>query len=275
MKGKVKNIVIALVIVAILLVPIIADYVKNKGVEIIAYDRYSELLNSGKFSLIYYGNTESDDFANISETLLEMKNEYDIDVKAVNFDKLNEDEKSEMFILNDKIEAESGLLFIDLGTTKYIHEGDISNNDLKVLIEKYSKSIIPEDEILYKIAKNATDYKKIINSKNVVMSVFGTTTCGWCNNFKVVYNDLANEYKLNIYNFDSDTYNETEYNKIMKLGLKVPKQCTQTGEAQLLSEISSTPLTIFTKKGKVIDCISGYLPTQSLEAKLKSVGMIK
>lgn len=275
MKGKIRNIIIALVVVIILLLPIIVDYYGNKDIEIITSSSYSTMLNSGEFSLIYYGNTNSDDFSNIKETLIEMKKEYDIDVKAVDINKLTEDEKLEIFNSDDVTENKSGLLFIDLGTTKYIHEGDISNKDLKVLIDKYYKSIIPANEVVYKVAKNAADYKKVINSKNIVMSVFGTTSCGWCNNFKVVYNDLANEYKLNIYNFDSDKFNETEYKKIMDFGLKVPKQCTQSGKSELLSDITSTPTTIFTKNGKVIDCISGYMPKAGLEAKLKSVGMIK
>ena len=57
--------------------------------------------------------------------------------------------------------------------------------------------------------------------------------------------------------------------------MKIPKACNDSGKAVALSELNAVPLTIFTKNGKVIDCISGVESKEGLTAKLKDVGMIK
>ena len=125
------------------------------------------------------------------------------------------------------------------------------------------------------MAANYKEYKKVVDSKKVTMSVFGYDGCGYCVMYKPVYNDVASEYKLDIYYFNSDTYDSTEYSKIRNSGLKIPKACNNQGKDIALSEPFGTPLTLFTKNGKVIDCISGYVEKETLVAKLKTVGMIK
>ena len=117
---------------------------------------------------------------------------------------------------------------------------------------------------------------KVIKSKNVIMTVFGRNSCYWCNKFKPVYNEVAQEQNVEIYYIDSDSFDKDEYNKILNSGLNIPAKCTESKEKDLpLSSGFGTPLTIFTKKGKEIDCIGGYVNKASLESKLKSVGMIK
>jgi thioredoxin-related protein len=60
----------------------------------------------------------------------------------------------------------------------------------------------------------------------------------------------------------------------MDLGLKIPASCSSTGEEVDLQPGFGTPLTLFTKNGKVIDCISGYVNKSELITKLETVGMI-
>ena len=93
--------------------------------------------------------------------------------------------------------------------------------------------------------------------------------------FKPIYNEVAAENKLDIYYLDSDSMDSTEHSKILSSGLKIPGTCTESGEEQPLSSSFGTPLTLFTKKGKVIGCISGYVAKDGLLSKLKSVGMLK
>ena len=128
----------------------------------------------------------------------------------------------------------------------------------------------------YKIAEDAEEYSKLVKQKKkVTMAVFGRDTCFYCNQFKVVYNRVAEEYNLdNIYYFDSSTYDSVEYNKIMDLGLKIPASCNDGKEIELQPGFG-TPLTLFTKNGKVIDCIDGYVNRQNLITKLQTVGMIE
>jgi thioredoxin-related protein len=135
---------------------------------------------------------------------------------------------------------------------------------------------ISEDITYYKVAEDAETYEKLVNKKKTItMAVFGRDNCFYCNQFKAVYNTVAEEYNLDIYYFDSLSYDEDEYQKIMDLGLKIPASCTDGDEDALLSDGFSTPVTLFTKNGKVIDCISGYTNKATLITKLETVGMIK
>ena len=53
------------------------------------------------------------------------------------------------------------------------------------------------------------------------------------------------------------------------------KNNTATEKETKLEPGFGTPLTLFTKKGKVIDCINGYVNKETLVSKLETVGMIK
>ncbi|MDD4705983.1 MAG: thioredoxin fold domain-containing protein [Bacilli bacterium] len=275
MKGTLKNSIITLIVVIVLLLPILIDYYGDKRLEVVTYGNYTTEVESGEPSLIYYGDAEKDDFKNISKTLLAINKKFDINVKALNYNDLNEDQIAELLDQDDLKGSKTGLIFVKHRAVEYIHNGDVAKKDLEALVDKFFNNVILENEIAYKEPKDADSYKKIINNKKIVMTVFGRSTCSWCNDFKPVYNDIANKYKINVYIFESDLYNEEEYEKVMQLGLKIPKNCTDTGEVKNVADGFGTPLTLFTKSGKVIDCISGYMPRKSLESKLKSVGMIE
>ena len=141
-------------------------------------------------------------------------------------------------------------------------------------VDKYLVAKITNENASYKVAKNFKSYKKIVKSDEVTMSVYGRESCSYCNLFMPVYNAIAEKYDINVYYFDSDNYDSKEYKKIINLDLTVPSKCSSTGTEFKLSDGFGTPLTIFTQKGKVIDCISGYVNRSALIEKLKSVKMI-
>ncbi len=277
MKGKWKNIAIAIVIVGVLALPIVYDYYAGKEVDVVNYNQYGELAEKvvhGKTLLVYYGDPKSKDFEDAEAQILEIKKDFKIDVAVLDFANLTEEEKGYVLESRDISKSDSGWILLKNQTTQYIHDGSLNNTDLDQLINKYHNGIIPADEINYKVAESASAYKKAINGKEITMTVFGRTTCSWCRDFKPIYNELAAEKDLNIYSFDYDTYDEKEYQKIMDFGLTIPKECTQTGTEAKLADGFGTPLTLFTQKGKVIGCISGYLPRENLILKLESVGML-
>ena len=59
----------------------------------------------------------------------------------------------------------------------------------------------------------------------------------------------------------------------MDSGLKIPAKCNEGKEVELQSGFS-TPLTLITKNGKVIDCISGYSNKRNLTTQLETVGIL-
>ena len=133
----------------------------------------------------------------------------------------------------------------------------------------------PPKKDAYKTVSTYEEYKQIVDSDKIVMAVFGRNSCSWCNKFKPIYNEVAEEENVDIYYFDSDSFDEDEYQKIRNMGLKIPAECTSDQTEKDLSDNFGTPLSLFTQNGETIGCIGGYVDKTELLAKLKEIGMIK
>lgn len=277
MSRTLRSWIIAIVIIIILLIPIYVDYYKNNNVETIkSYNAYTELVNKNGFAVIYVGK----DADSKVDTLKNLKKEFNTsetsaEFKTIDNSKINETDKTSFS--NESIDLDkTSWIILNEKEVAYQSSEDLSEKQLETLINKYLNHIIPEDEIAYKTVSTYDEYMKVIKSKNVIMTVFGRNSCYWCNKFKPIYNEVAQEQGVDIYYIDSDSFDKDEYNKILNSGLNIPAKCTDSKEEDLpLSSGFGTPLTIFTKKGKEVDCIGGYVNKASLESKLKSVGMIK
>ena len=260
------GLIIFIAIIVVLFIPIISDYVKKQSIEVLSSNEIQQKIDSGESMLIYVGNIEKDVQRHLRQLRDAVKNDYSYQYSVYNVKESNDINS----ILGDNV------------AVALIIEGDIqeiySKYDKEDIIEdvnEYLLANINDDNKNYEVAKNFTEYKKTIKGKEVVMSVFGRNTCSHCNRFKVVYNAVAEKYDLdNIYYFDSDIYNQKEYKKIINLDLTVPSKCSSDGNSFKLSDGFGTPLTLFTKNGKVIDCISGYVNRKDLIEILKNVNMI-
>lgn len=277
MSRTLRSWIIAIVIIIILLIPIYVDYRKNNSVETIkTYSNYTDLVNKNSFAVIYVGK----DVDTKVDTLKKLKKEFNTsetpaDFETINVEKVSDTDK-ESFAKENIDLTKTVWVFLNEKEVVYTSSEDLSEKQLETQINKYLNHIIPEDEVSYKTVSTYAEYMKVIKSKKVIMTVFGRNSCYWCNKFKPVYNEVAKEQGADIYYIDSDSFDKDEYNKILNSGLNIPAKCTESKEKDLpLSSGFGTPLTIFTKKGKEIDCIGGYINKASLESKLKSVGMIK
>lgn len=277
MSRTLRSWIIAIVIIIILLIPIYVDYYKNNRIENLkTYSSYTELLNKNGFAVIYVGK----DVDTKVDTLKNLKKEFNTsetsaEFKTIDNSNVSNDDKTSFEKENIDV-AKTSWIILNEKEVVYQSSEDLSETQLETLINKYLNHIIPEEEISYKTVSTYVEYMKVIKSKNVIMTVFGRNSCYWCNKFKPVYNEVAKEQGVDIYYIDSDSFDKDEYNKILNSGLNIPAKCTEDKEKDLpLSSGFGTPLTIFTKKGKEVDCIGGYVNKASLESKLKSVGMIK
>jgi len=260
------GLIIFIAVIVILFIPIISDYVKKQSIEVLSSTEIREKIESGESLLIYVGDLDKEIQRNLRQLRDATKNDYSYQYGVYNA-KASKDIKE---LLGEKV------------ITAIIVEGDIQKiyseyekEDIKEDVNEYLLANINDDNRDYEVAKNFNEYKKIIKDKDVVMSVFGRNTCSHCNRFKVVYNAIADKYDIdNIYYFDSDSYNVKEYKKIVNLDLTVPAKCSSDNKEFKLSEGFGTPLTIFTKNGKIIDCQSGYVNRKSLIQILKNVNMI-
>ena len=121
------------------------------------------------------------------------------------------------------------------------------------------------DRILGKNYFNEIEYNEVvekIENKEDVVLLISQTTCSHCASFKPKLEDIANEYKINVYYIDVDLLDEEEYDDL---------------NSRLSFATSGTPLTIFLKNGEektVANRIKGDSSRDKVIKKLKSNGFI-
>lgn len=280
-----KNIVKGIIIVAIIVVlfiPIFMEMQKNASFKTITYDDVDDIIkdtSSYKFTLIYAAPKSMQSLDGDKENIKNTLDKYKKDDKELSVYYLDTEKLNDKQINNLSIDKDTGITYIFAvnGETLKTVGGSLDSKKLKSLVKEYSSNGIDDDLVKYKKAENADEYlKKVKSKKNVTMAVFGRDNCYYCRQFMPVVNTVAEENNLdNIYYFDSNNYDENEYNKIMDSNLTIPAACSSTGKEAKLSDGFGTPLTLFTKKNKVIDCINGYVNKKTLISKLKTVGMIE
>lgn len=118
----------------------------------------------------------------------------------------------------------------------------------RVLSKSYFKKL-KYDEVIEKI-ENKDDFVLLISQ----------TTCTHCISYKPKLEEVANEYKINIYYIDVDLLDNEERDKFSSY-----------------INYSSTPVTVFLKNGEestVANRINGDASKDKIEKKLKSNGFI-
>jgi len=119
------------------------------------------------------------------------------------------------------------------------------------------------DRVLGKTYLNEIKYKELIEkieNKEDMVLLISQTNCSHCISYKPKLEEVANEYKLNIYYIDVDLLNDDEEDKLKSY-----------------ISYSSTPITLFLKKGEevtVANRINGDASKEKIEKKLKSNGFI-
>lgn len=275
MENKSKTWIIVLVICAILLLPIIIDYIGNSKVKEIQYDEYLEVIENNENALIYVGDLSADSYDEVVDGLKSVLDGETVTDYASEYTMYSIDSTDLTNTEISNIGTANGYVFIMNGDQQKVLSSSATTDYLVDLVDAYYNANFTSSNTSYKVAKDAETYEKLVDSKDVTVAVFGRNTCYYCNIYKPVYNAVAEKYGIDIYYFDSDSYDAEEYQKVLKLGLKIPAKCNSTGEESLLSDGFGTPLTIITKKGKTIDCISGYVDRDTLVAKLTENKLIE
>jgi len=274
-KNTVVKIIIALVIV-IMCIPIFSDIAKSNVLKTIGYNDYEKIVSDTSnygFGLIYIGKNDNDTKKEVKDIV----KKYDSKDVSVNVYYMDVDDLSSEDLINliNISNVKDAYIFVANGEVIRMELSKLDSDKLDAYVKEYTANGVEKDIQYYKIAESASAYKKLVEAKKTItMAVFGRDNCFYCNQFKPVYNTVAEEYDLDIYYFNSLEYNEKEYQAIMDMGLKIPASCTKDGNEANLSDGFGTPLTLFTQNGKVIDCISGYTNKSGLISKLKTVGMI-
>lgn len=282
MKNITKKIII-LVVVLLLCIPIIADIASNRSLSELEYKDFEGVIDETSrygFALVYVGKDNADTKKELKKIISDHKSGDSVVLGYyINAEELSAQEMKKL-VGSEKVN--DAYIFISNGEVIRTETKALKTDDIKAYVDEYTVytgdklNTIRKDLTYYKVLKTAKEYKKLVDAKKTVtMAVFGRNSCFYCNHFKPVYNTVAEEYNLDIYYFDSDSYDTTEYANIMNMGLVIPASCSDTKAEKPLSSGFGTPLTLFTKNGEVIDCISGYVGKRALVSKLETVGMIK
>lgn len=280
MNKWIKRIIVVLII-ALLLIPIFKEMKQNSGFKTIKYNDFSDVVKNTtayKFALVYVAPGSSENLKDKKESIKSVLEKYkkdEEDLKVYFIDADNIDSKAISKLHIDETTGESYIFISNEEVIKYV-SGKLDKASLEALVKEYSANGIDENLMAYKVAENAKAFEKTVDKKSITMAVFGRDNCYYCKQFLPVVNTVAEEYELKkVYYFDSNNYDEKEYDKIMDMGLKIPASCSSTEKETKLEPGFGTPLTLFTKNGKVFDCINGYVNKETLVTKLETIGMIK
>lgn len=107
----------------------------------------------------------------------------------------------------------------------------------------------------------------IINQNdNIRFIVLARSGCHYCEIYKPIIDEIKNDYNLKIEYIDV-----IKDDSILKEEIIIPSYCNNKGKDIKINEGFGTPLTLFLKDGKVIDCIRGYTKKENIIDKLKEV----
>ena len=277
---KIVGWLIGIVIVIIMLIPIIAEYTGGGKIRIISYDQFVTLFDHEEgISLVYFGNPNDENFKDVQETLKIIRDEFGgrdgFEIFVVDHATISEEDLEE---IRDYFETEVAYVLIVDGRLSQIIEGDTTLSDLRTMMDMYINFIIPENSINYNQIRTFAEFERAVNGRNPRMIVFGTDDCPWAGRYRVMLNDLLDHadlriYYINLTEMDQDYRFDLE--QILDSGIKIPAECTAGDEDQPLSQPFGTPLTLFTRRGEVIDCIGGYVNAERLIPYLSRTGMLE
>ncbi len=258
---------IFIAVIVILFIPIVIDYVKKQNIAEIDSNEVLDKIDEGETFILTLGEVEKDQKRELIDVRDKDMETYQYGIENQVYTSSYSNDFKDLF---DKDTKYAVVIDGDIQKTYKEDEYETLQSD----INKYFLGEVSDKEKSYKVAENYKAYKDLVKSDKVTMAVFGRDSCYYCNLFKPVYNAVAEKYNLDIYFFDSDSYDKEEYEKIINMDLTIPAKCNQQGTEFKLSDGFGTPLTVFTKKGKVIDCIAGYVDRTSLIETLKENEML-
>lgn len=277
-----KNItpkLIGIAVIIVLFIPIIMDIIQNMSLREIDLKEVSKVIeetNGYKFALVYADSSDKEETEETKKNVKEILENYTSQESAIASYYIDTKEISQSDLESYDLTEEGTYLFISNGEIIKTQNANIEMKLVESYIKEYTSNGIDESVKHYKVAEDSESFLKLVKrKKTITVAVFGRNNCYYCNQYLPVYNTVSEENDIDIYYFDSVTYDSDEYSEVLNSGLKIPASCSGTGEETSLSELSSTPLTIFTKNGKVIDCIDGYTTKAKLIAKFQTLGLIE
>lgn len=273
-----RKYILASIAIFIVLIGILVVSKMSKGVDVnlVKLSNFKSTAVENSYTLIYLGNVDE----NRAKEMKKYNKDYLIS-PYYNDDKL-EDVAQFVSQYNDSFseeqleleELDKYLIFLKDKLVAVV-DGDLNDEQMREQLDKYLHNIIPQSERYFRVLSTADEYKKKVNSKEYTITVFGAESCSYCNLYLPVFNKVAKKYNLDIFYFDADNYDKTEYNKVLETDLAIPAECTLDDKDTTIKGAFPKPMTIISKSGKEVGCIRGYVTEDVVVEKLKEFGIIK
>lgn len=245
---KLRNILIVLGVLFLFIgVPILSG---NSSIfKNVSYGDFKELLNSEEFTMVYIGSPNCSHCNNMKPSLKKLYDEVGVKINYLNSEKLSKDQINEIAALDEGL-AKFGtptFIYIKDGEMVGYKMGEVAYDEFKELYDTYSRY---EDTTVYYKEISVSTYLKKYESKDVTVLVVGLSSCENCTNYKKVMNKVARKYDA--------TINYIEYDSLTK------KNKTKLKDINKKFETFTTPYTVISKDGKIIEEIIGYVDEASL-----------
>ena len=240
------------------------EYAKY-GIKEVTSSNIKDTISKNDYVFINYGKPTE----NLKKFAKKFKKNYRVNTY---YTYLNKEQLSE--ILSIVLDNNLQILFVD-GKFKATTKDLKTYNEYKSFFDENIYNKIPTSKKFYKVASTAQDYIDLVNSKNYTVAVIGYEGCSYCNLYLPVFNKVAEENDLDIYYFDSDNYDPSEFQKVINLNFTIPAKCNTKGEVKTMKDGFAKPMTLITKNGKLVDCIKGYVKESELVDTLSKYKLIK
>lgn len=267
---KKSKLIIVLVIVVIMFIPLIGEMIENQKPKGINYDEFKTVIENKESGIVYINKKGSPLNNSILKSLNKVSTSEEVKYFYIEYETLSDEQRIEMVGLSDQILELPTYIYLKDGNIEAVRNGGYSETELKILTNKYYNE--GTGDVNYRVAGSADDFIIEANKDKTIMVVLGRNSCTYCELFKPIYNELAPQYDIDIYYFDSDSYNSSEYSKVLRMDYTIlglsnseKKSCTESGKDEKTSSGFSTPTTLFIKDGKTVDCILGSRTKEELE----------
>ncbi|MBR6073352.1 MAG: hypothetical protein IKP76_03420 [Bacilli bacterium] len=257
-----KNKQIYIVIGVIIVVILMFVFIRSLSIKKARIADIDSIINENNYTLFFSGDLTKEE----KKKLKSIRDENDIKIYQ-----LTDSNEEVINYIKSKENAENveGNIYLLFDSKSYL--GYIDNTkDKDEYLKKYLYGYLPKAERVYNVT-SVNDYNQLFNSKNTTIAVFGDYTCSYCERLQNVINNVVKNKVYDIYYFDTKEMSETEYNSLMDMKITVPAKCNSMEKEQTMSEGYAKPMTIVSKKGKVIGCIKGYYDYATYVEKLKEI----
>lgn len=102
-----------------------------------------------------------------------------------------------------------------------------------------------------------SEYEDMVNDGKAFAIVIERTTCGYCQQYMPIMEEVAKEQKIAVTYINTDNLTEEEFNKL------------STTNKYLKNHEWGTPTTLFMLGDRIVDSIGGYVGKESIEAFFK------